>query len=126
VRAEDPTQPETWRVRFRARLREFTRRQRSAQTAGLCPTPPCARDSTNLATRARKLAHRLEALRRAIADPRRAIAALARRLRALGENARAAARAIALFRPRRARSSMALAHAIVSASDASAGFDDSS
>jgi hypothetical protein len=110
--AEIPTDPKTWRVRFRPRLRGLTPAQQLPRRSA----PPRTRTPA-IAARAHKLARRLEALRRVIANPRRAIAALARRLAALGAAAHALARAIALSRPR-AVASIALAHAMIYAHDA--------
>jgi hypothetical protein len=70
------------------------------------------------AAHARRLARRFEALRRVLSDPRAAIAALARKLAALGAAAHAAARRIALWRPRAPHASIPHGHAMVAAHDA--------
>jgi hypothetical protein len=69
------------------------------------------------------LARRCEALRRVLADPMPAVARLARKLHALGARAYAAARRIALLRPRRVpRAPMLYAHASVRAHDGACQF----
>jgi hypothetical protein len=69
------------------------------------------------------LARRCEALRRVLADPMPAVARLARKLHALGARAYAAARRIALVRPRRLpRAPMLYAHASVRAHDGACQF----
>ena len=91
-RTEDPANPETWSVRFNLRLPQIrARRRRHAPTRRPRPTRPAS---------ALELARRCEALRRVLADPTSAIARLARKLRKLGARAYAAARRIALLRPR--------------------------
>jgi hypothetical protein len=113
---EHPAHSATWRVRFHARIpRRREGAAAAARRARLQPAPEAIRARAD----ARRLARRFEALRRVIADPRAAIIALARKLSALGAAAYAAARRIALWRPRSAAVSIAHGHATVAAHDAS-------
>jgi hypothetical protein len=106
---EDPANPETWRVRFSLRLPQIPPRRRHAPTRRPRPTRPAS---------ALELARRCEALRRVLADPTSAVARLARKLRKLGARAYAAARRIALLRPRDLPcTAMLYAHACVRAHD---------
>ena len=114
MRTEDPHNPETWRVRFNLRLPHIrTRRRRNARTQRLAPRQGAARAAQPL-----DLARRCEALRRVLADPTSTVARLARKLRTLGARAYAAARRIALLRPRDLPCTpMLYAHASVRAHD---------
>ena len=111
--AEHPDHPQTWRVRFHVRIPSQSR-----ATAQTRRTNTHAPEASRAAAHARRLARRFEALRRVLADPRAAIAALARKLAALGAAAHAAARRIALWRPRAPHASIPHGHAMVAAHDA--------
>src|SRR5262245_53870685 len=116
-RVHDLACPVTWRLRFSlAAPREQLRRRRSAR----------ARPRPVRAPRPLDLARACEALRRVLADPAATVARLARKLCALGARAFAAARRIALFRPRAvSRRSMSFAAASVRAHDHASHFQDS-
>ena len=115
-RAEDPTRPETWRVRFRLRMPQ----QRRASSASTRLQLRARTESMRAQAHARRLARRFEALRRVIADPRPAIANLARTLTSLG---RTIARRISLARPSRSTSlGPIFASAMVLSQDASFSF----
>jgi len=113
---EDPTRPETWRVRFRLRMPPQLRARSAATRLQLRPRT----ESIRAQAHARRLARRFEALRRVIADPRPAIANLARKLTSLG---RTIAHRIALARPSRSASlGPIFAAAIILSQDASFSF----
>jgi hypothetical protein len=109
-RVEDLANPETWSVRFSLRLPQIrARRRRHAPARRPRPTRPAS---------PLELARRCEALRRVLADPTSAVTRLARKLRKLGARAYAAARRIALLRPRDLPcTAMLYAHACVRAHD---------
>jgi hypothetical protein len=150
--AEDPTNPATWRVRFRLRIppdpkrvrpmpprdtggprirdlgrpllvRDIWREQaRRSLIDRLRPKPNAEAAHARAQRKARKLARRFEALRRVLADPRRAIVRLARKLAALAAGACAAARRIALAPAPRKRQGKTFANAIVHAHDSCGAF----
>lgn len=113
-KTEHPDHPQTWRVRFHVRIPKQSR----ATTLTRRTNTRLAPELIRAAAQARRLARRFEALRRVLSDPRAAIAALARKLAALGVAAHAAARRIALWRPRAPHASIPHGHAMVAAYDA--------
>ena len=116
-RIHDLACPEAWRVRFSLAVPRVRAPQR--RSAGARPRRVRAPSPLDLA-------RACEALRRVLADPAPAAARLARKLCALGARAFAAARRIALFRPRAVpRRSMAFAAASVRAHDCAVCFQDS-